>query len=84
MLPPILKNKYFTWGFNIVYIVGFIIAIERGFYGWYFLCSMVVLLLLYGKPLYKIMQFGGKMYADWCKDTSEKTIGKFNPWKDKK
>lgn len=81
-LLPGIKNKWTSRAFNILYLVGWIAAIELGYKMWYFLGSTVLLLILFWKPLYKIMKHGGDLYASWCRKTADKTVNKFNPWKE--
>ena len=78
----LLRNKWFTRFINIAYILGFIWAIGAGFYGWYFLITTTLFLLLFGKQLWNFMKLGGDLYASWCQKTAKKTVGKVNPWKD--
>ena len=77
-----LRNKWFSRFINVAYILGFIWAIGAGVYGWYFLITAGIFLLLFGKQLWKFMKMGGDMYANWCRSTARKTVGKVNPWKD--
>lgn len=78
-IKKLLANKYVSWTWNIGYIIGWIVSIEQGWYGWYFLGTTALMLLLYWKPLYGIMKFGGDMYAAFCKKQSLKLTQKVYP-----
>ena len=78
-INKIMHNKYFTIIFNIIYILGFVVAKERGFMLWYFLITTTLMTVAFWKPLYSIMKVGGDMYASWCRDKSYQLTKKVYP-----
>lgn len=79
-----LGKKWPSRIFNIAYLLGWLISWELGVFEWYLIISTLIACILFWRPLWKIMQAGGKLYADWCMKISDKTVGKLNPWKEKK
>ena len=70
------KAKIINYG----WLVGWIIAISKGYSLHYFFGTMILGTILYHKQLWHIMKMGGEMYADYC----ESMIKKIRERKDKK
>lgn len=61
---------------NISYILGWVIAAERGFVLWYLLITTILMVGFYHKQLWKMMKLGGDMYAEFCRKTSKRMVDK--------
>ena len=84
LFEKVLYNKYVSIAFNIVYILGFFAAAERGVFLWYLLITTTVMILAFHKPLWTMMKLRGELYASWCVDKSHQVTKKIYPGYERK
>lgn len=60
-------NKHKLTILNWSYIIGLIVAIEFGFAFWYMIITTGLIIVIYHKPLWKLIKFGADYYEDFCR-----------------
>jgi len=78
-----IYNRYKMIAGNILYLVGMVIAFDKGLGLWYFLISSVLMVAFFYKPLWQVMKFGGDMYYNFSRKQGDKLYKQYEKVKRK-